>query len=112
MHGAQGWILVIGISLDKKIEEIVGALAPSFDTIICTTAHHKGADPKIIAAAARKLNPLASVHITSTVAEAVSVSRTLAASPDHRIYVAGGLFAAVEYAVVARGGDARDLNFF
>ena len=44
IHGAEGWILVVGISSDKKADEIVGALAPSFDTIICTRAHHKGAD--------------------------------------------------------------------
>jgi dihydrofolate synthase/folylpolyglutamate synthase len=111
IYGEKDWILVIGVSLDKKIEEIVGALAPSFDTIICTAAHHKGADPELIAAAARKLNPWASVHLTASVTEAAGVSRTLAASPGRRIYVAGGLFAAVEYAVVARGGDARDLNF-
>ena len=44
IHGAEGWILVTGASGDKKADEIVGALAPSFDTIICTAAHHKGAD--------------------------------------------------------------------
>jgi folylpolyglutamate synthase/dihydropteroate synthase len=36
IHGAEGWILVTGVSFDKKADEIVGALAPSFDTIICT----------------------------------------------------------------------------
>ena len=44
IHGAEGWILVTGASGDKKADEIVGALAPSFDTIICTAAYHKGAD--------------------------------------------------------------------
>jgi dihydrofolate synthase / folylpolyglutamate synthase len=29
-----------------------------------------------------------------------------------KIYVAGGLFLAIEYATIARGGHARDLNFF
>ena len=51
------WILVTGASRDKKADEIVGALAPSFDTIICTAAHHKGADAEDIAAAARRANP-------------------------------------------------------
>ena len=49
IHGAQGWILVVGVSRDKKAGEIVDALAPSFDTIICTAAHHKGADAESIA---------------------------------------------------------------
>ena len=44
IHGADDWLLVIGISSDKKADEIAGALAPSFDTIVCTAAHHKGAD--------------------------------------------------------------------
>ncbi len=43
IYGAEDWILVTGVSIDKNASEIVDALAPSFDTIICTTAHHKGA---------------------------------------------------------------------
>ncbi|MDB5548833.1 MAG: hypothetical protein JWP21_2280, partial [Tardiphaga sp.] len=31
---------------------------------------------------------------------------------NRRIYVAGGLFVAIEYAHVARGGDAEALAFF
>jgi dihydrofolate synthase/folylpolyglutamate synthase len=112
IYGAQGWILVVGVSLDKKADEIVGALAPSFDTIICTAAHHKGADAENIAAAVRKANPDATVHLATTIADAVSVSHRLAASLHRKIYVAGGLFLAIEYAVVAGGGRAQDLNFF
>ena len=37
IHGAEGWVLVVGASIDKKTGEIVGALAPSFDTIVCTS---------------------------------------------------------------------------
>ena len=111
-YGARDWILVVGVSFDKKIEEIVGALAPSFDTIICTTAHHKGGNADALAAAVRQSNPQASVHVAATIADAVSLSRTLAASLDRKIYVAGGLFTAIEFAVVARGGRAQDLNFF
>lgn len=112
IHGADGWVLVTGISFDKKADEIVGALAPSFDTIVCTRAHHKGADAERIAAAVRKANPQAAVHIAATIEDAVAMSRKLAASQSRKIYVAGGLFLAIEYAVVARGGRAQDLNFF
>jgi dihydrofolate synthase/folylpolyglutamate synthase len=112
IYGAGGWILVIGISFDKKAGEIVGALAPSFDTIICTMAHHKGADAASIAAAVREANPQATVHIAATIEDAVGVSRALAASLNRKIYVAGGLFLAAEYATVASGGRAQDLNFF
>jgi dihydrofolate synthase/folylpolyglutamate synthase len=112
VYGAQGWILVAGVSFDKKIDEIVGALAPSFDTIIATAARHKGGDAESIAAAIRRINPQAAVHVAATVADAVDVSQTLATSLSRKIYVAGGLFTAIEFAVVARGGRAQDLDFF
>jgi dihydrofolate synthase / folylpolyglutamate synthase len=110
--GAQAWILVVGVSFDKKIDEIVGALAPSFDTIICTMAHHKGGDAAALADVVRAVHPQASVHITATIEDAFSSSQTLAASLDRKIYVAGGLFTAIEFAAVARGICARDLDFF
>jgi dihydrofolate synthase/folylpolyglutamate synthase len=112
IHGAEGWILVVGVSQDKKASEIVDALAPSFDTIICTSAHHKGADATTIAAVARKANADAAIHVAATIDEAVSLSRTLAASGNRKIYAAGGLFLAIEYAVAARGGRADELTFF
>ncbi len=112
IHGAEDWILVTGVSFDKNADEIVAALAPSFDTIICTAAHHKGADAKIIAAAVRKAHPQANVHVAATIEDAVAVSSALAVSVNRKIYVAGGLFLAIEYAVVANGGRARELKFF
>jgi dihydrofolate synthase/folylpolyglutamate synthase len=112
VRGAQGWILVVGVSFDKNADEIVDALAPSFDTIICTMAHHKGADADDIADAVRKANPHATVHVAATIEDAVRLSHALAGSQAGKIYVAGGLFLAVEYATVARGGRARDLKFF
>jgi len=111
IHGAEGWILVVGISSDKNADEIVGALAPSFNTVICTRAHHKGADVGAIASAVRKAHPQANVQIAATVADAVAMSQQLAVSQGRKIYVAGGLFLAIEYATVARGGRAEDLNF-
>jgi dihydrofolate synthase/folylpolyglutamate synthase len=112
IYGTENWILVIGVSFDKNADEIVAALAPSFDTIICTSAHHKGADTRTVAAAVRKANPQATAHIAATVEDAVGVSTALARSQHRKIYVAGGLFLAVEYAVVANGGRASELKFF
>jgi dihydrofolate synthase / folylpolyglutamate synthase len=112
IHGAQRWILVTGVSRDKGAGEIVGALAPCFDTIICTSAHHNGMPAEAIAAAARSANPDAAVHVAATIEDAVRLGENLAASLDRRIYVAGGLFLAIEYAVVAKGGRAEGLKFF
>ena len=111
-YGAQDWILVIGVSLDKNSDEIVGALAPCFATILCTRAHHKGGDAASIAAAVRQMNPNADVHVAANIADAFRVSHELAASLKRKIYVAGGLFTAIEYAAVARGGRPEDLAFF
>jgi dihydrofolate synthase/folylpolyglutamate synthase len=112
IHGADDWILVTGVSADKKADEIVGALAPSFDTIVCTAAHHKGANPEGIAAAARRANPTADIHVAADIEDAVRLSRELATARRRKLYVAGGLFLAVEYATAARGGRAQDLRFF
>jgi dihydrofolate synthase / folylpolyglutamate synthase len=112
IHGADGWILVVGISVDKKADEIVALLAPSFDAIICTAAHHKGMSAAKIATSVQKANPDASVQIAATIEDAVDISQTLAASRKQKIYVAGGLFLAIEYATIVRGGRAQDLDFF
>lgn len=112
IHGAGDWILVVGVSRDKNAEEIVALLAPAFDAVVCTSAHHKGADADHIAVAARKANPQAAIHVAATIEESVHLSKTLAQSLNRKIYVAGGLFLAIEYATVAGGGRAQDLSFF
>jgi dihydrofolate synthase/folylpolyglutamate synthase len=112
IHGAEGWILVVGVSRDKKAGEIAALLAPAFDSIVCTRAYHKGTDAEWIAAAARAANPSAAIHVAATIEDAVRVSRTLAESQNRKIFVAGGLFLAIEYATAARGGRAQELEFF
>jgi dihydrofolate synthase/folylpolyglutamate synthase len=112
IYGMRDWILVAGVSSDKNVAEIAGALAPGFDTIICTSAHHKGGDPAVLADAMRGSNPDARVETTATIEQAFGLSQTLAGSLSRRIYVAGGLFTAIEFAAVARGLDAKQLAFF
>ena len=112
VYGTEGWILVLGISHDKNIDEIAADLAPAFDTIVCTAAHHKGADPQRIATAARKANSQAALYTAMSIDDAVRISTTLAESSNGKIYVAGGLFVAIEYATVCKGERAQDLRFF
>ncbi|HEY0329587.1 MAG TPA: cyanophycin synthetase [Rhodopseudomonas sp.] len=112
IHGARDWILVLGVSRDKKSDEIVQALAPAFDRIVCSSAQHKGGDPAAIAQAAHAANPRADIRIAATVAEAVRESTAWADATGGRIYVAGGLFLAIEYAQITRGGRAEELDFF
>lgn len=112
IYGDGDWILVIGVSFDKKAEEIAGILAPAFDTVICTSAHHKGGSPAALADTMRHLNPKAQVEVAATIEQAFSASRTLAATLKRKIYVAGGLFTAAEFATTARGHDPKQLVFF
>ena len=111
-HGAQNWILVAGVSFDKKAAEIANLLAPHFDFIITTSAHHKGGDAAALAGAMRNANPQARVEIAASIEQAYATSRALAGSLDRRVYVAGGLFTAIEYAAAARGMDPKQLTFF
>jgi len=111
-YGERNWILVAGVSRDKKTEEIAAALAPAFDSIICTAAHHKGGDVAALAATMRRINPHAEVDIAATIERAFATSQAMAKSLNRRIYVAGGLFTAIEYAAVARGLNAKELPFF
>lgn len=112
IHGERGWLLVLGVSGDKNIDEIARQLAPSFDAIVCTSAHHKGADARVVGAAARRANPTAKIHVANAIEDAVCVSRQLARDNKQKVYVAGGLFVAIEFATVLRGGDAKGLQFF
>jgi dihydrofolate synthase/folylpolyglutamate synthase len=112
IHGADNWILVLGVSGDKNVDDIAKHLAPVFDTIVCTRAYHKGADARVVGAAARKAHPVARIHVANEIEDAVRLSQQLARAVPRKIYVAGGLFAAIEYATVLRGGKAQDLVFF
>ncbi len=112
VHGESGWVLVLGVSRDKKADAIVGTLAPWFATIICTAAHHKGADPQVIAEAVRATNPAAEIVVAPDIVDAVDRAVALARSSGRKVYVAGGLFLAIEFASVLRGGNPDELDFF
>ena len=112
IYGERDWILVAGVSFDKKADEIAAALATAFDTIICTAAHHKGGDAAALAATMRAINPHAEIEIAATIEQAFNASRALAGVRNRKIYVAGGLFTAIEFSAVARGLNATKLSFF
>ena len=112
IYGAQGWLLVPASPRTRRPPRSSARWRRPSTPSSAPAAHHKGADAEDIAAAAREANPAAAVHLAATIEDAVGLSQRLAASQGRRIYVAGGLFLAIEYATIARGGGARDLNFF
>ena len=111
IHGAEGWILVVGVSRDKNTSK--------------SSAHWRrpstpsSAPRRITRARSRRHRRLGTQgpskgrgSIAATIEEAVDVSRSLAAAQNRKIYVAGGLFLAIEYATMANGGGAEELDFF
>ncbi len=106
-HGSERWLLVAGVSSDKRAEEIVRALGARFDRVLCAQARHKGRDVDELAALFT-----GAVEREEDLTRAVARARAIAAAEGRRLYVAGGLFLAVEFAHAWRGGAPGALRFF
>jgi dihydrofolate synthase/folylpolyglutamate synthase len=104
-------LLVTGGSYDKHVEEIVDTLAAEADAIICTRAHHKGADVERVAAVVERRRPDARVDSAGTVDEAIALAMERARRDGLTVVVAGGLFLAAEARAVLRGEDPRAIQF-
>ncbi|MEM9220082.1 MAG: hypothetical protein AAGD25_37865 [Cyanobacteria bacterium P01_F01_bin.150] len=105
-------ILVVGVSRNKKVREILQILSPKFSHIICTRAYHMGEDPKVIALHVREENKTATIKVMSTIEESVNYSIKVSKDCGKPIYVAGGLFLAVEYWQAFKNNSPQDLIFF
>ena len=104
-------LLVTGVSHDKDLEGVIAELAAVADEIVCTRAHHKGAEIEAVAAACETLRP-GSVHArAATLEAAVDLARARARERQMIVWVAGGLFLAGEALAHLRGGDPRALHF-
>lgn len=112
MRGAWRGVLVCGVSLDKKADDIINLLAPVFDTIICASSAHKGAPAAEIAALAAAANPAAEIAIAESVADARRLALAKAKSAKTVVYVAGSLFLAAEFKALHMGRDPASLAFF
>ncbi|MBC7768414.1 MAG: bifunctional folylpolyglutamate synthase/dihydrofolate synthase [Phycisphaerales bacterium] len=110
MRGARKGVLVAGVSRDKDIAEIIGALAPAFEIVICAAVLHKGAPASQIAAHVQTANPAADVIIAESVAEAHRIA--LMRGANGAVYAAGSLFLAAEFKAVHIGRDPASLVFF
>jgi dihydrofolate synthase/folylpolyglutamate synthase len=110
MRGQRRAVLICGVSQDKDAASIISRLAPAFDVIVCAAAQHKGAPPALIAVHAQTANPDADITIAESVADARGLA--LAKAQGGAVYVAGGLFLAVEYKAVHLGRDPASLAFF
>ncbi|MGL6076432.1 MAG: bifunctional folylpolyglutamate synthase/dihydrofolate synthase [Fimbriiglobus sp.] len=105
-------VLVLGVSQDKAIAEILAALVPLADIIITTQAHHKGEASGRIAEIVRELRPDVQVIVTPCPTEAAQVARREATQRSLPILASGGLFLAIEFRAAWQGRDPRQLRFF
>ncbi|MEZ4390419.1 MAG: hypothetical protein R3A48_04925 [Polyangiales bacterium] len=109
--GRERWLLVTGVSVDKRAEAIVAALKPRFSRVVCTQAHHKGRDAGELAAMLRDAPGEAELFVEPALEGAARLAARLARSQGLRVFVVGGLFLAVEFLELARGRDPRALAF-
>jgi len=114
LYGAWGSdrfdVLICGASQDKDWGPMIRHLAPGFAEIVCTKARHNGMSAEAIAAVARNANPDAVVTVCDLPADAWAEAK-LRTQPDHGIYIAGGLFLAVEVCVAVTGEAIADPFF-
>ena len=110
-HGSARWLLVCGASVDKDAAAMVAQLGPRFGRVLCTQAHHKGRDARDVAGLFAPLVGAERVAVEPDVVRAVALARRIALAEGLRVYVAGGLFVAVEFAHAWRGEDPRSLVF-
>jgi dihydrofolate synthase/folylpolyglutamate synthase len=112
LAGNRDAILVTGGSKNKHVRDMLELLAPGFRRIVCTAAYHNGVPARDIAAIVKDVHPQAETALCRTIEDAVITARNDAARTGAAIYVAGGLFLAIEFAEAWRGGEPAKLRFF
>ena len=112
IHGADDWILVTGASRDKKADEIVGALAPFL-------RHHRLHSGAATRAPRRKSSPPQHdaaipkrTFISPRQSRTQHASRRRWPGDKSEACMWRAAFSGGEYATVAKGGRAEDLDFF
>jgi dihydrofolate synthase/folylpolyglutamate synthase len=112
LAGNREAILVTGGSKNKHVREMLEVLTPGFRRIVCTAAYHNGVPAPEIAAIVKDVHPHAETAVCRAIEDAVIYARNEAARTGAAIYVAGGLFLAIEFAEAWRGGEPAKLKFF
>ena len=115
LRGDRPVILVLAVSDDKKVEEIVHELVTSLDPerdhLLVSRARHHAASPDRLlrAAQAAGWTGETQTHPTADTALPAALDR---AGPDGLLLVAGSLYLAAETAALLQGTDPDRLRFF
>lgn len=105
-------VLLTGVSANKDAAGIMAALVPAADEVICTRAHHRGGDPAALAQLCERVRAGAVSRVEGSLRAALDHAVARAAATDALVLITGGLFLAVEAAVLLDGGDPQRLWFF
>ncbi len=103
-------IVLVGISQNKPVEEMVEQLAKIPARFFVTASPHGGADPNHISALF--INRGARVEVCSVdLAKTVDLARAQALAGGETIYALGGLFFAADVCRIVRGGRPEDAMY-
>lgn len=109
----QKCLLLVGVSFDKEISEIVKELLPIADAVVCTQAYHKGASVDDVFKVVEENNRLnIPIYKYEKIEDAVDFSIQYSKKNEMSILAAGGLFLAIEAYYYIKGNAPSKLNFF
>ena len=98
----RSWVLVTGVSQNKKVPEILEILVPEFDIILCTEAEKNGYPAQDLLEIAKSISPRKAYQCFNSLDEALPSAFEIARAHDLGIYVAGGMFLASEFSSLLR----------
>jgi dihydrofolate synthase / folylpolyglutamate synthase len=101
--------LVVGVSGDKDVAGVLGALQPVARAVVATraAASARAAAPHELAAALEASDPTATVRVTERPEAALAAAEELT-GPGDLVVVAGSLFLVGEIRTLLRGGSVDD----
>ncbi len=103
---------VVGISSDKKHDEITRIFSDAWSTFRVFNARHKGTAPAVLEAEIRAHNPRATVRRYGNAGELTRELKTHPPAADEVTIVTGGIFSVMEFRQAVLGAEAAGLRFF
>lgn len=89
-------LLVLGVSHDKPVSQMVASLLPLAHEVVCTQAYQRGAPAAQIMQEVSRRNPQIPRYQAETIEQAVDFAKEHATKHGMTVVVAGGLFLVAE----------------
>ena len=104
-------LLVIGVSSDKDVENILARFASIPDRLICTRAWHRGSPVNRIANYLADMRPELPIDTAETIQEAVAIALDLGIRHQMKVLVTGSSFVCAEFIQVLKGENPQEIQF-